>query len=89
MLLFTVRAKAKTLPLARSLRQSRYINPSLEAFAGLVASTEAKRLAPPTLRRTRRPTWNSAHCNRPRAAGCITGPICKRFYVMTVCNPAL
>jgi hypothetical protein len=48
-----VGAKAKTLPLARSLRQSRYINPSLEAFVSLAASTEAKRLAAPTLRRTR------------------------------------
>jgi hypothetical protein len=38
--------------------------------------------------RTRRPTWNSAHCNRPRAAECVTGPICKGFSVMTVYNPA-
>jgi hypothetical protein len=43
----------------------------------------------PRPRLTRRPTWNSAHCNRPRATECITGPICKGFYVMTVCNPAL
>jgi hypothetical protein len=39
-------------------------------------------------RRTRRPTWNSAHCNRPRASKCVTGPIGKGFSVMTVCNPA-
>jgi hypothetical protein len=39
-------------------------------------------------RRTRRPTWNLAHCNRPRAAACVMGPICKGFSVMTVCNPA-
>jgi hypothetical protein len=37
-------------PFARSLRQSRYINPSLEAFASLAASTEAKRLLAPTIR---------------------------------------
>jgi hypothetical protein len=30
-------------------------------------------------RGTRRPMWNSAHCNRPRMAKCITGPICNGF----------
>jgi hypothetical protein len=42
----------------------------------------------PRPRRTRRPTWNSAQCNRPRASECVTGPICKGFSVMAVCNPA-
>jgi hypothetical protein len=40
-------------------------------------------------RRTRRPTWNSAHCNRPCMAKCIMGPICNGLFVMTVCNPTL
>jgi hypothetical protein len=43
----------------------------------------------PRPRRTRRLTWNSAHCNRPRMAKCIMGPICNSFSVMTVCNPTL
>jgi hypothetical protein len=43
----------------------------------------------PCPRGTRRPTWNLAHCNRPRMAKCITGPICNGFSVMTVCNPTL
>jgi hypothetical protein len=43
----------------------------------------------PRPHQTRRPTWNSAHCNRPRMAKCITGLICNGFSVMTVCNPTL
>jgi hypothetical protein len=43
----------------------------------------------PRPRRTRRPTWNSAHCNRPCMAKCIMGPICNGLFVMTVCNPTL
>jgi hypothetical protein len=36
-----------------------------------------------------RPTWDSAHCNRPRTEKCVMGPICNSFSVMTVCNPPL
>jgi hypothetical protein len=36
-----------------------------------------------------RPTWDSAHCNRPRKEKRVTGPICNSFSVMTVCNPPL
>jgi hypothetical protein len=43
----------------------------------------------PRPRRTQKPTWNLAHCNRPRMAKCITGPICNGFSIMTVCNPTL
>jgi hypothetical protein len=38
---------------------------------------------------TWRPTWDSAHCNRPRTEKCVTGLICNGFSVMTVCNPPL
>jgi hypothetical protein len=34
-----------------------------------------------------RPTWDSAHCNRPRTEKRVTGLICNSFSVMTVCNP--
>jgi hypothetical protein len=40
-------------------------------------------------RSTRKPTVNSAHCNRPCMAKCIMGPICNGFSVMTVYNPTL
>jgi hypothetical protein len=35
---------------------------------------------------TRRPNWNSAHCNGPSVGKHITGLICNNFSVMTVCN---
>jgi hypothetical protein len=38
---------------------------------------------------TWRPTWDSAHCNRPRTEKRVTGPICNSFSVMTVYNPPL
>jgi hypothetical protein len=38
---------------------------------------------------TWRPTWDSAHCNRPRTEKCVMGPTCNGFSVMTVCNPPL
>jgi hypothetical protein len=40
-------------PSLDELRQSRCINPSLDAFVSLAASTEAKRSTAPTLRPTR------------------------------------
>jgi hypothetical protein len=36
-----------------------------------------------------RPTWDSAHCNRPLTEKRVMGPICNSFSVMTVCNPPL
>jgi hypothetical protein len=38
---------------------------------------------------TWRPTWDSAHCNRPHTKKCVTGPICNGFSIMTVYNPPL
>jgi hypothetical protein len=38
---------------------------------------------------TWRPTWDSAHCNRPRMEKRVTSPICNNFSVMIVCNPPL
>jgi hypothetical protein len=38
---------------------------------------------------TRRPKWDSAHCNRPRIEKCVMGSICNGFSVMIVCNPPL
>jgi hypothetical protein len=38
---------------------------------------------------TWRPTWDSAHCNRPRTEKRFMGPICNSFFVMAVCNPLL
>jgi hypothetical protein len=38
---------------------------------------------------TWRPTWDSAHCNRPHTEKRVTGLICNSFSVMTVCNPPL
>jgi hypothetical protein len=37
---------------------------------------------------TWRPTWDSAHCNRPLDKR-VTGLICNSFFVMKVCNPPL
>jgi hypothetical protein len=89
-------------------RRRRY--PSLDAFANLAATTEAKRPAVYTLRPTScrtkaydevAPSYALVQHEGPRrirqivigpgarAAECITGPICKGFSVMTICNPAL
>jgi hypothetical protein len=46
-------------------------------------------LSIPRPHQTWRPTWDSAHCNRPRTEKRVTGPICNSFSVMTVCNPPL
>jgi hypothetical protein len=35
---------------------------------------------------TWRPTWDSAHYNRPRTDRRVTNLICNSFSVMTVCN---
>jgi hypothetical protein len=40
----------------------------------------------PRVHLAQRPTWNSAHCNRPRVDKGVTGLICNSFSVMTVCN---
>jgi hypothetical protein len=91
----SVGAKAKTLPFARCLRRSHRTNGgkatgSFHPSSNMLQDEGLRRgrfVSHP--RPTRRPTWNSAHCNRPRADERITGPICKGFSVMTVCNPAL
>jgi hypothetical protein len=95
MVISPVGAKAKTLPFARCLHRSRRTNGG-EATGSFHPSSntpqdEGLRRGRPVSRPrpTRRPMWNSAHCNRPRTAKCITGPICRGFSVMTVCNPAL
>jgi hypothetical protein len=75
-----VGAKAKTLPFARCLRQSRCTNGG-ETAGGLHPSSNT--LQDEGLRRgrgmiqprpTRRPTCDSAHCNRPRVAAVHYGP---------------
>jgi hypothetical protein len=38
---------------------------------------------------TWRPTWDSAHSNRPHTEKRVTGLICNSLTVMTVCNPSL
>jgi hypothetical protein len=38
---------------------------------------------------TWRPTWDSAHCNRPLTEKRVMGLICNSFSIMTVCNPPL
>jgi hypothetical protein len=91
----SVRAKAKTLPFARCLRQSRRTKggkatDSFHPLSNMLQDEGLRRGRPVSRPRpTRKPTWNSAHCNRPRTAECITGPICKGFSIMTVCNPTL
>jgi hypothetical protein len=90
-----VGAKAKTLPFARCLRQSRCTNRD-KTTGSLYPSTNTPQneglqrgrtipRPPPT----RRPTCDSAHCNRPRVAAVHYGPNLKGFSVITVCNPAL
>jgi hypothetical protein len=46
-------------------------------------------LSIPRPRPTWRPTWDSAHRNRPRTDRRVTGLICNSFSVKTVCNPPL
>jgi hypothetical protein len=55
------------------------------------AYDEGLRRSLPTPRphQTWRPSWVSAHRNRPRIEKCVTGPICNSFSLMTVCNPPL
>jgi hypothetical protein len=76
-----VGAKAKTLPFARCLHQSRCTNGG-ETAGSLHPSSNT--LQDEGLRRgrgmerprpTRRPTCDSAHCNRPRVAAVHYGPI--------------
>jgi hypothetical protein len=90
-----VEAKAKTLPFAPGPSQSRCTNGG-ETTGGFHPSSstlqdEGLRQGRPVPRPhpTWRPTWDSAHCNRPRTEKCITGLICNGFSVMTVCNPTL
>jgi hypothetical protein len=78
--LLIVGAKAKTLPFARCLRQSRCTNED-KTTDGLHPSSntsqdEGLRQGRPTPRPrpTRRPTCNPAHCNRPHVAAAHYGP---------------
>jgi hypothetical protein len=91
----SVGAKAKTIPFAPSLCQPRCTNGSKTTGEDHPSSST---LQDEGLRRSRpfprphstwRPTWDSAHFNRPRLEKCVTGPICNGFSVMTVCNPPL
>jgi hypothetical protein len=82
-------------------RRRRY--PSLDAFASLAAPTEAKRPAGSTLRplHCKTKAYDEVALSRvlvqpggprgirPRAAKCVTSPICNDFSVITVCNLAL
>jgi hypothetical protein len=75
-----VGAKAKTLPFARCLRQPRCTNGgkttgSLHPLSNTPQDEGLRRGRPiPHPRPTRRPTWNSTHCNRPRVAAAHYGP---------------
>jgi hypothetical protein len=90
-----VGAKAKTLPFTPAFvylavptgsRTTGEVHPSSSTLQdkGL-----QRRRPVPRPHSTWRPTWDSAHCNRPRTEKCVTGPICNSFSVMTVCNPPL
>jgi hypothetical protein len=74
------KAKAKTLPFARCLRQSRRTNGgkatgSFHPSSNMLQDEGLRRGRPVSRPRpTRRPTWNSAHCNRPRVAIVYYGP---------------
>jgi hypothetical protein len=46
-------------------------------------------LPTPRPHQTWRPSWDSAHRNRPRIEKRVMGPICNSFSVMTVYNPPL
>jgi hypothetical protein len=75
-----VGAKAKTLPFARCLRQSRCTNKdkttgSLHPSSNIPQDEGLRRGRPtPWPRPIRRPTCNPAHCNRPRVAAAHYGP---------------
>jgi hypothetical protein len=75
-----VGAKAKTLPFARCLRQSRCTNRgkttgSLHPSSNTPQDEGLRRGHPiPWPRPTRRPTCDSTHCNRPRVAAVHYGP---------------
>jgi hypothetical protein len=91
-----VGAKVKRLPFARSLRRvATSTNAGRLARSPFVLSIARRRPDPDEVRRSRvphlawRPTWNSAHFNRPRVDRQVTGLICNSFSVMTVCNPPL
>jgi hypothetical protein len=81
--------------LRSSLRLSRCANGSrITGEVHPLSSTQQdeglrRRRPVPRPHSTWRPTWDSAHCNRPRTEKCVTGPICNSFSVMTVCNPPL
>jgi hypothetical protein len=85
-----VGAKAKTLPFARCLR--RLATPTDENRRGHPSSfplqDEARlhqSLLAPLPHRVRRPMWDSAHCNGPRADKRVTGRVCNSLF----CNDGL
>jgi hypothetical protein len=90
-----VGAKAKTLPFAPGLHQSRRTNEGKTTGEAHPSSYTPQDEGPrrgrsvPRPHPTWRPTWDSTHCNRPRTEKCVTGPICNGFSLMTVCNPPL
>jgi hypothetical protein len=73
-------AKEKTLPFVLSLRQSRCTNEGKTIGASHPSSStlqdEGLRRGCPVPRPhpTWRPTWDSAHCNRPRTEGVCYRP---------------
>jgi hypothetical protein len=90
-----VGAKAKTLPFAPAFiylaapigsRTTGEVHPS---YSTLQDEGLRRRRFVPHPHSTRRPTWDSAHCNRPRTEKRVTGSICNSFSVITVCNPPL
>jgi hypothetical protein len=92
-----VGAKAKTLPFAPAFVYLAAPTEAEELARSTLRlvhyETKAYDSVPPSHvprpHSTWRPTWDSAHCNRPRAEKCVTGPICNSFFVMTVYNPPL
>jgi hypothetical protein len=87
--------EGKDATLRSSLRQSRCTNGG-KTIGGVHPSSSTlqdeglrRRRPVPRPHPTWRPTWDSAHCNRPHTEKCVTGPICNGFSVMTVCNPPL
>jgi hypothetical protein len=83
------------LPFAPSLRQPRCTNgrkttDEVHPSSSTLQDEGLRRSRPfPRPHPTWRPTWDSAHCNRPRTEKCVTGTICNGFSVMIVCNPPL
>jgi hypothetical protein len=90
-----VGAKAKTLPFALAFvylaaptgsRMTGEVHPS----SSTLQDEGLRRRRPvPRPHSTWRPTWDSAHCNRPRMEKCVTGLICNSFSIMIACNPPL